>query len=90
MRSETPSSPRLHVLAREDESNQHLMLDPRPREVMNHMVLEAMQKTSLRYWIALIVLSLLVAILLFGAWGNMIATGMGLAGIRLSSFLGYL
>jgi molybdopterin-containing oxidoreductase family membrane subunit len=66
----------------EEDPREHLMHDPRPREEMNSMILEAMYTTTPRYWIALIFFGLATLVLLFGAWGNMIANGMGLAGIR--------
>jgi molybdopterin-containing oxidoreductase family membrane subunit len=65
-----------------EERKEHLMLDPRRREEMNRMVLEAMTTTSKRYWIAVGVLAVLVAVLLFGAWGNQILVGMGVTGKR--------
>ena len=74
--------------AEEEDPRQHLMLDPRPREEMNHMVMEAMTTTSRRYWIIVGALAVAVAVLLFGAWGNMIFTGMGMAGIRRPVFWG--
>ncbi len=61
----------------EEDHREHLMLDPRPRETLNRWVMEAMLTTTPRYWIMVIVLGLLVAVLLFGAWGNQIAVGMG-------------
>jgi len=78
MRSEEKSFPHFQVATQEDDPAQHLMLDPRPREVMNRMVLEAMQKTSLRYRITLAVLSQSVSVFLFGALGNMIVTSIRL------------
>lgn len=74
--------------AEEEDPRQHLMLDPRPREEMNHMVMEAMTTTSRRYWIIVGALAVAVAVLLFGAWGNMVFTGMGMAGIRRPVFWG--
>ncbi|HSO26945.1 MAG TPA: NrfD/PsrC family molybdoenzyme membrane anchor subunit, partial [Anaerolineales bacterium] len=72
----------------EDDPRQQLMFDPLPRGEMNAMVMEAMQTTDRGYWIVVIVLALLVAVCLFGAWGYMIATGMGVAGIRRPSYWG--
>ena len=43
---------------------EQLMLDPRPREEMNQMVMESMTHTSLRYWIAVGILAVLVVVLL--------------------------
>lgn len=72
----------------EEEAHEHLMLDPRPREELNNMVMESMTSTTPRYWAALAFFGLGAAVLLFGAWGNMILTGMGLAGIRRPVFWG--
>ena len=74
----------------EDERQEHLMLDPKPREEMNRMVIETMTHTTKRYWIIVGTLALLVAVCLFGAWGNMIATGVGVLGIRRPIFWGVL
>ena len=38
------------------------MLDPRPREEMNQMVMESMTATTPRYWIAVGILAVLVAV----------------------------
>jgi len=76
------------ALLDEEDPRQHLMFDPLPRHEMNSMVMEAMTTTTPRYWRVVIILGILVAVLLFGAWGNMILTGMGLAGIRRPVFWG--
>jgi Ni/Fe-hydrogenase subunit HybB-like protein len=64
------------------DHHEALMLDPLPRAEMNRMVMESMTTTTREYWVVVIILALVVAICLFGAWGYMIATGMGVAGIR--------
>ncbi len=66
----------------EELRKEHLMLDPMPRDEMNQMVMDAMQTTTPKYWAWVIGLALAVAVLLFGAWGYMMANGMGVAGIR--------
>ncbi|MCB0064826.1 MAG: polysulfide reductase NrfD, partial [Caldilineaceae bacterium] len=66
----------------------HLLLDPRPREEMNRMVLGAMLKTGPAYWSLVAVLALISIIGLFGVWGYQIVTGMGVAGIRRPVFWG--
>lgn len=81
---ETP----LPLAQAEEDPREYLMFDPRPREEMNRMVMEAMTTTSRRYWAWVIGLALVVLVCLFGAWGNMILTGMGLAGIRRPVFWG--
>jgi molybdopterin-containing oxidoreductase family membrane subunit len=66
----------------EDLRVEHLMLDPRPRGEMNAMVMEAMHTTSWKFWVVFAILSVIVAVCLFGAWGYLIAQGMGVAGIN--------
>ncbi|TLN22721.1 hypothetical protein FDZ74_04305, partial [bacterium] len=66
------------------------MLDPKPREEMNRMVIDTMTHTSKRYWIAVGTLTVLVAVCLLGAWANMIFTGTGVLGIRRPIFWGVL
>jgi Ni/Fe-hydrogenase subunit HybB-like protein len=66
----------------EEEARQHLMLDPRPHEELNQMVMEAMTTTSRRYWATVIFVGLLVAVFLFAAWGYQIMTGMGVTSKR--------
>ncbi|MEA4909105.1 MAG: polysulfide reductase NrfD [Chloroflexi bacterium] len=66
----------------EEDHTQHLMLDPRPREEMNRMVMESMTHTTPAFWAWAITTGLGAAVFLFGAWGVMIFQGMGLAGIR--------
>ncbi|RMF49380.1 MAG: hypothetical protein D6755_02425, partial [Anaerolineae bacterium] len=83
MTAKLSAFPKGHAHEHEEEDpREHLMFDPRPREEMNRMVLESMQDTPLSYWVAVGVLGLLVLVALFGAWGYMIANGMGVAGIR--------
>ncbi|MEN4010706.1 MAG: NrfD/PsrC family molybdoenzyme membrane anchor subunit [Bellilinea sp.] len=72
----------------EEDPKEHLMFDPLPREEMNRMIMESMTTTTRRYWIWLISLGLGAAILLFGAWGYMIAEGIGVAGVRRPIFWG--
>lgn len=76
------------VRENEEDPREHLLLDPVPREEMNRMVMEAMTTTTRAYWIWVIGLGLGVVFFLFVAWGNMIATGLGLAGIRRPVFWG--
>src|SRR5512139_3900087 len=74
--------------ADEDDPQQHLLLDPRPREEMNRMVMESMTVTPKSFWVVIIILALIVTIFLFGAWGYMIYKGMGVAGIRRPTYWG--
>jgi Ni/Fe-hydrogenase subunit HybB-like protein len=65
-----------------EELREQLMFDPRSREEMNRMVMEAMTETTPRYWIVVGVLSVIVAVCLFGLWGYEIFTGVGTSGER--------
>ena len=64
----TNSMPLTQPSAGETEHSEHLMLDPRPRREINNMVMEAMTTTPRSFWIIVGVLTVLVAVCLFGAW----------------------
>jgi Ni/Fe-hydrogenase subunit HybB-like protein len=66
----------------------HLMLDPLPRGEMNTMVMESMHKTSWKFWGVMIFLILTILFALIGAWGYMIANGMGVTGLTRPVFWG--
>ncbi len=87
MHSETTLPAELHEQV-EKLRKEHLLLDVRPREEMNRMVLEAVEDTNREWKIAMAVLGILTAVTLFGAWGYLLMTGMGLAGIRRPIFWG--
>ena len=74
--------------AKEEDPHEQLLFDPRPREEMNQMVMEAMTTTTRSFWIVVAILAVLVAVCLFGAWGYMIYKGMGVAGIRRPTYWG--
>lgn len=77
--------------AHEAEAHAHresLMFDPRPRGVMNAWVMEAMHEASWKFWAVVAFLTLIVLVFLVGAWGWMIAEGLGLAGVNRPSFWG--
>jgi molybdopterin-containing oxidoreductase family membrane subunit len=65
-----------------EDPRQHLMFDPRPRGEMNAMVMEAMKISGWKFWVLVLLLAGVVAISLFGAWGYMIAEGLGVAGVN--------
>jgi molybdopterin-containing oxidoreductase family membrane subunit len=67
---------------------QHLMLDPKPRGEMNAMVMDAMHATSWKFWVLTVLLGAVVLVSLFGAWGYMIAEGLGVAGVNRPSYWG--
>ena len=71
-----------------EDLQQHLMHDPRPRGEMNSMVLESMHSAGWKYYVAVGLLSLLVALCFFYAWGYMIANGLGVAGVNRPVFWG--
>ena len=71
-----------------EDPRSHLMLDPRPRGEMNSMVMESMKTTSKKFWGVVIFLVLTVAFALVGAWGYMIAEGMGVTGLTRPEYWG--
>jgi molybdopterin-containing oxidoreductase family membrane subunit len=71
-----------------EEHRQHLMLDPRPQEEMNRMVIDAMQRTGLGFWFVVGVLALLAGGGLVGAWVYQIRWGMGVAAINRPNYWG--
>ncbi|HEX9029338.1 MAG TPA: NrfD/PsrC family molybdoenzyme membrane anchor subunit [Anaerolineales bacterium] len=73
---------------KEEDPRESLMFDPRSRQEMNDMVMESMHTTTREYWIVVGILALLTTVCLFGAWGYMISTGMGVAGVRRPTFWG--
>ena len=72
----------------DEDPKEHLLLDPRPRGEMNTMVMESMQTTSWKFWGVTMFLILVVATCLFGAWGYMIAEGLGVAGVTRPEYWG--
>jgi len=72
----------------EHDPRQHLMLDPKPRGEMNRMVMESMLTTSWKFWVVFGILSVLVAVCFFYAWGYMIAEGLGVAGVNRPAYWG--
>ncbi len=82
MSAEVASTVPLEDAEREKKRRQHLLLDPRPQEEINQMVLESMQRTGRDYWIIVGVLALIALIGLVGAWGYQLVFGLGVAGVR--------
>lgn len=78
----------IHAASEEGDPRQHLLLDPRPRGEMNAMVMESMHTTSWKFWAAFAFLAVVVAVCLFGAWGYLIANGLGVAGVNRPVFWG--
>ena len=76
------------VWKEEEDPRERLLLDPRPAEELNQMILEAMHRTGPRFWIVVTILGVLILVGLVGAWGYQIMTGMGVAGIRRPVFWG--
>ncbi len=82
------TSQHLELSHEERLREQHLMLDPKPRGEMNAMVMEAMHTTSWKFWVMAVLLGGIVLIGLFGAWGYLIAEGLGVAGVNRPSYWG--
>ncbi|MFQ5577982.1 MAG: NrfD/PsrC family molybdoenzyme membrane anchor subunit, partial [Anaerolineae bacterium] len=72
----------------EDPKKEHLLLDPRPPEEMNEMIMNAMSRTGPWFWTLVTITGLGILIGLVGAWGYQIVKGMGVAGIRRPVFWG--
>jgi molybdopterin-containing oxidoreductase family membrane subunit len=85
---ESHTSHETHKSHEEHLREEHLMLDPLPRGQMNDMVMESMRATSWKFWVVFGVLSVIVAVCLFGAWGYMIFSGLGVAGVDRPSYWG--
>ena len=84
-----------HVLPLEESHLQeaesrkrHLLLDPRPQEEMNQMVMDSMHRTGVEFWIVMAVLAVLALGGFLGGWLYQIRFGMGVAGIRRPVFWG--
>ena len=80
-----PSSKDHH---QEKDLKEQLMLDPKPRGEMNALVMEAMQTTHWRFWVAIVILVIIVAVCLVGMWGYMIKEGLGVAGTNRPAYWG--
>jgi molybdopterin-containing oxidoreductase family membrane subunit len=50
--------------------------------------MESMHTTSWTFWVGFALLSVFVAVGLFGSWGYMIAQGLGVAGVNRPSYWG--
>jgi Ni/Fe-hydrogenase subunit HybB-like protein len=72
----------------EADYSDSLMYDPRPPEELNHMVLEAMQRTGREYWIVVAVLATVALVAYLGAWLYMILSGMGVTGLSRPNYWG--
>jgi molybdopterin-containing oxidoreductase family membrane subunit len=72
----------------EADYSDSLMYDPRPPEELNHMVLEAMQRTGREYWIVVAVLATVALVAYLGAWLYMILTGVGVTGLNRPNYWG--
>jgi Ni/Fe-hydrogenase subunit HybB-like protein len=72
----------------QEDPREQLMFDPRPRGEMNAMVMEAMHTTNWKFWVVTIFLGLIVLTCLIGAWGYMIANGLGVAGVNRPAYWG--
>ncbi len=76
------------IRAREEEFRQRLMLDPRPQEEMNRMVIDSLHRVGWDYRIVVAVLTVLALGGFIGAWLYQIRWGMGVAGINRPNYWG--
>ena len=74
--------------AEPEDPHEHLMYDPKPRGEMNDLVMDSMHTTSKKFWGVTIFLALTVLFALVGAWGYLIAEGMGVAGVTRPEYWG--
>lgn len=72
----------------EEDFSEQLMHDPRSQEELNTMVLESMQTANWKYYALLVLSAGIMAVLLFGVWGNSILKGLGVTGLRRPNFWG--
>jgi Ni/Fe-hydrogenase subunit HybB-like protein len=72
----------------EKDYRESLLLDPRPQEEMNQMVLDAMQRTGREYWFVVGLLAVLALVGFLGAWLYQIWFGMGVAGLSRPNYWG--
>ena len=80
--------PRPYQEEEQDDPREHLMFNPKPRGEMNGMVMESMHTTNWKFWVVTILLTVVVVTCLFGAWGYMIAKGLGVAGVNRPAYWG--
>jgi molybdopterin-containing oxidoreductase family membrane subunit len=71
-----------HAQEEEHERREHLLLDPKPQEELNRLVLDSMKRTGWDYWLVMAVLAALSLIFFIGAWIYEIRWGLGIAGLR--------
>jgi Ni/Fe-hydrogenase subunit HybB-like protein len=80
--------PRPYQEEEQEDPREHLMFNPKPRGEMNGMVMESMHTTNWKFWVVTILLTVVVVTCLFGAWGYMIAKGLGVAGVNRPAYWG--
>ncbi len=83
-RAEAAAAARPH----EVDHTESLLHDPRPREEMNQMVLDAMQDTGREYRMVIGILLVLVLVSFITVWLYMIFSGMGVTGLRRPNYWG--
>ena len=76
------ATPGAYAEEEHEDPREQLMFDPRPRGEMNAMAMEAMHETNWKFWVVTGFLGLVVLTCLIGAWGYMIAEGLGVAGVN--------
>jgi len=71
-----------------EDPREQLMFDPKPRGEMNALAMESMHATDWKFWVVAVILAILVLTCLVGAWGYMIAEGLGVAGVNRPAYWG--
>ncbi len=69
------------VQQEEEARREHLLLDPRPADEMNAMVVDPMFQATRRFWISFVILGGLV-MLMFGTWIYQMIWGLGITGLN--------
>ena len=65
-----------------DEYRRNLMHDPIPQSEMNRMVIDSMQRIDRTFIVVILLLAVVAAGGLMGAWGYQLRWGMGVSGLR--------
>src|SRR5512136_277790 len=82
--------PRKFGWPHEDDPKERLLLDPRPQEEMNRIMLRPMFSASAGWWLVVAILTAIVAVCLVGTVAYLIRWGFGTTGLRRPVFWGVL
>src|SRR4030042_1004393 len=78
-----------HRSVQQGRSSSGAWMTQRVWSAISHaMGVDSVHTPSWKFWVVAIVLGLLVVVCLFGAWGYLIAEGLGVAGVNRPSYWG--